>query len=114
MPLQYQWYYECDIIPGMYFSHMCIVCMPILTLLVYVGKNKSFYSIFPVTKRDAGIYYCQVKNQYGKVDSEKASLVVLPLLQPTKSSPNCFCNKGPQIQNVAALAGDLQGMLVPR
>ena len=111
MPLHYQWYYECDIIPGMYFIHIFYTYIPIA--IAFVGENKSFYSIFPVTKRNAGSYYCQVENQCGKVNSEKATVVVSSL-RPTKShlantgiallaaqSGNLPSNEGPQMQDPA-------------
>ena len=73
-PLQYQWYYEDNIIDGML---SLIVYMPITSCLI--GENKSFYSIFPVTIMNAGRYYCQVKNQYGEVNSTVATLAVIKI-----------------------------------
>ena len=74
-PLQFQWYYEKNIIDGMLSQ---IVFMPITNyyMYTYVGENRSFYSIFPVTIRNAGCYYCQVKNQYGEVYSTTTTLTV--------------------------------------
>ena len=45
-------------------------------LLFITGENRSLYSIFSVTTRCAGRYYCQVKNQYGTVDSAVATVIV--------------------------------------
>ena len=62
----------------MYFS--AFVCMPLMWS--FVGENNSCYSIFPVTIRRAGCYCCEVKNQYGRVRSNTAAVVV-STLQPT-------------------------------
>ena len=74
-PLQFQWYYEDNIIDGMLSQ---IVFMPITSCYtyIYVGENKSFYSICPVTISSAGRYYCQVKNQCGEVYSTTTNLTV--------------------------------------
>ena len=38
-------------------------CIPATSCLI--GENYSFYSIYPVTVRKAGHYYCQIINQFG-------------------------------------------------
>ena len=105
-PLQFQWYYEDNIIDGMLSQ---IVYMSITSCLI--GENKSFYSIFPVTIMNAGRYYCQVKNQYGEVNSTIATLTVTmtPTAQHSSEdssftyTPNIVSDKGlavPQIQGI--------------
>ena len=73
-PLQYQWYYENDIIPGMLNHTMYIhVCNE---LLHCIGERKPYCCIFPATTRSAGHYFCQVKNVYGIVNSNIATVIV--------------------------------------
>ena len=72
-PLCYQWYFEQSIIPGMlnhshYVNHI-IACY-------FIGENESTYTISSATIRNAGHYYCQVQNQYGKVNSDPAKVTV--------------------------------------
>ena len=109
MPLFYQWYYEDDILHGMlhHIVHMTITSC-------FTGEIKSFYSIYPVTIRNAGRYYCQVKNLYGAVNSENATMIVStsstanipsalpgcthsPL--PVEQLAHVLSNKGSQIQD---------------
>ena len=110
-PLQFQWYYEDNIVDGTLTSQ--IVYMSITSCLI--GENKSFYSIFPVTIRNAGCYYCQVKNQYGEVNSTIAILTVTmtPTIQHSSEDsrftyiPNVVSSKGlavPQIQGITPSA----------
>ena len=65
----------------MWFGCLCNVTL-------YIGENRSFFSVFPVTIRNAGRYYCQVKNQYGAVSSTIAMVVVTssPTSQPPSNS----------------------------
>ena len=106
-PLQFQWYYEDNIIDGMLSQ---IVYIPITSCLI--GENKSFYSIFPVTIMNAGHYYCQVKNQYGEVNSTITALTVTktPTVQQGSRftyTPNILSNKRlavPQIQSITPSA----------
>ena len=72
MPLYYQWYYENEIIHGMLHYIMYIL----ITINLFIGEHKPYYRIFPVTILDAGYYYCQVKNQYGIVNSKIATVTV--------------------------------------
>ena len=80
-PLQFQWYYEDNIVDGMLSQ---IVYMPITSCLI--GENKSFYGIFPVTIRNTGHYYCQIKNQYGEVNSTIVTLTVTKMPRALHSS----------------------------
>ena len=105
-PLQFQWYYEDNIIDGTLSQ---IVYMPITSCLI--GKNKSFCGIFPVTIKNAGRYYCQVKNQYGEENSTIVTLTVTKTPTAQHSSEysrftytqNIVSDKGltvPQIQGI--------------
>ena len=51
--------------------------LPVQVTSYFTGENKPFYSIYPVTIRNAGCYYCQVKNQHGKMNSTTATVFVL-------------------------------------
>ena len=50
--------------------------MYLLIINHFADGNKSFYSIDPVTVRDAGHYYCQVENQYGIANSRSTVVTV--------------------------------------
>ena len=105
-PLQFQWYYEDNIVDGMLSQ---IVYMSITSCLI--GENKSYYGIYPVTIRNAGRYYCQVKNQYGEENSTIVTLIVTKTPTAQHSSEhskftytrNIVSDKGltvPQIQGI--------------
>ena len=72
-PLNYQWYFEDDKIDGIYISYH-VHCMPIINY--FIGEDKSSYTIHPVTVSNAGRYYCQIKNQYGVMNSTVATVTV--------------------------------------
>ena len=72
VPLQYQWHHESKTILGMLNHTMYIP----ITSCCFTGEKKSFYSIHPVTKSDAGRYYCKVKNKHG-VEKSKSAMVTI-------------------------------------
>ena len=47
-----------------------------VTICCFTGADKSFYSIYPVTKSKAGRYYCKVENRYGAEKSKSAMVTV--------------------------------------
>lgn len=72
IPLHYQWYYENKVLLGT-CSHIVFIDM----ICCFIGENKSFYSVFPVTIMSAGHYYCEVENEYGIVRSKIATVTVM-------------------------------------
>ena len=60
--------------------------MYIVILIIFIGASNYYYSIFPATTRNAGRYYCQVKNKYGTVTSATATVTVTTSLTPTSCS----------------------------
>ena len=71
-PLSYQWYFEQNKIPGMLNYIMWIMHIT----HCFIGGMKSSYTIHFPSKRNIGVYYCQIQNQYGKVDSNPAMVIV--------------------------------------
>ena len=72
----------------------------------FVGENKSFYSIYPVTIRNVGHYFCQVKNHYGVACSSIAMVVVesFPTEIPSERSVNLKKLVMPEMQESTDLA----------
>ena len=61
--------------------------------LCFTGQSKSYCCIFPATIRNAGCYYCQVKNHYGAVNSSIATLMVTTsstARKPSVASGFCY------------------------
>ena len=59
--------------------------MPIISYC-FIGEIKSYYCIHSVTTRNVGHYFCQVKNQYGVVNSDIATVIVTTLPTARNSS----------------------------
>ena len=57
-----------------------------VTICCFTGADKSFYSIYPVTKSKAGRYYCKVENRHGAVKSRSAMVIVTTSLTPKYSA----------------------------
>ena len=45
-------------------------------MLHCIGERNTYYLIYPATTRNAGHYFCQVKNVYGRVNSNIATVIV--------------------------------------
>ena len=69
--------------------------------MLLLGEKKSSYTIDFPTIRDAGHYYCQVQNRYGKVNSEPAKVTIKDH-SPSKSeeSTTTHSNEGLAISQI--------------
>ena len=67
--------------------------MNLLIACCFIGENGSTYIIFSATIRDVGHYYCQVQNQYGKVNSDSAKVTVKDCFK-SEGSTTLLSNEG--------------------
>ena len=80
--------------------------MPV-TSCCFIGENKPFCVIRPVTENSAGRYHCKVENQHGKTKSSFATVIITPTSTTKCTNSKVFYStnlksKIPRIQNDTA------------
>ena len=73
----------------------------------FIGENESTCAISSATIKNMGHYYCQVQNQYGKVNSNPAKVTVKDYLK-SEGSTTLHSNEGTVISQIQTSQTDTE------